>query len=60
MNDNGLKPIDYAQKRYEISKDVLAGFAAKHDGWSFAKRIDEFAYYAVKAADVLLDKLNQE
>lgn len=59
MNDNGLKTRDYEQKRYEIAKDILAGFAAKHDGWSFAKRMDEFAYYAVKAADALLDKLNQ-
>ena len=60
MNDNGLKPRDYEHKRYEIAKEVFAGFAAKHDGWSFAKRIDEFAYYAVKAADALLDKLSQE
>lgn len=57
MNDNGLKPINYAQKRYEIAKDVFAGFAAYLDADHFSNYVSEYADKAVKAADVLLDRL---
>lgn len=57
MNDNGLKPRDYEQKRYEIAKDVFAGFAAYLDADHFSNFVGEYADKAVKAADVLLDRL---
>ena len=60
MNNNGLKPRDYGQKRYEIAKDVFAGFAAYLDADHFSNYVSEYADKAVKAADALLDKLNQE
>lgn len=60
MNDDGLKPRDYEQKRYEIAKDVFAGFAAYLDADHFSNYVSEYADKAVKAADKLLDKLNQE
>lgn len=60
MNDNGLKPRDYEQKRYEIAKDVFAGFAAYLDADHFSNYVSDYADIAVKAADALLDKLNQE
>lgn len=60
MNKDGLKPIDYAQKRYEIAKDIFAGFAANLDADHFSNYVSEYADKAVKAADALLDKLNQE
>lgn len=59
MNDNGLKTRDYEQKRYEIAKDVFAGFAAYLDADHFSHYVSDYADKAVKAADVLLDKLNQ-
>lgn len=60
MNENGLKPRDYEQKRYEIAKDVFAGFAAYLDADHFSNYVSEYADKAVKAADALLDKLNKE
>lgn len=60
MNDNGLKPRDYEQKRYEIAKDVFAGFAIYLDADHFSNYVSDFADKAVKAADALLDKLSQE
>lgn len=60
MNDNGLKPRDYEQKRYEIAKDVFAGFAAYLDADHFINYVNDYADIAVKAADALLDKLNLE
>lgn len=60
MNDNGLRPRDYEQKRYEIAKDVFAGFAAYLDADHFSNYVSDYADKAVKAADALLDKLNQE
>lgn len=57
MNDNGLKPRDYELKRYEIAKDVFAGFAAYLDADHFSNFVGEYADKAVKAADVLLDRL---
>lgn len=59
MNDNGLKPRDYDQKRYEIAKGVFAGFAAYLDADHFSNYVSDYADKAVKAADALLDKLNQ-
>ena len=59
MNDNGLKPRDYDQKRYEIAKGVFAGFAACLDADHFSNYVSDYADMAVKAADALLDKLNQ-
>ena len=59
MNENGLKPRDYDQKRYEIAKDVFAGFAAYLDADHFSHYVSDYADKAVKAADALLDKLNQ-
>lgn len=59
MNGDGLKPIDYAQKRYEIAKDIFAGFAAYLDADHFSNYVSDYADKAVKAADALLDKLNQ-
>lgn len=60
MNENGLKPRDYEQKRYVIAKDVFAGFAAYLDADHFSNYVSEYADKAVKAADALLDKLNKE
>ena len=60
MNDNGLKPRDYEQKRYEIAKDIFAGFVAYLDADHFSNYASEYADKAVNAADALLDKLNQE
>lgn len=57
MNDNRLKPRDYNQKRYEIAKDVFAGFSAYLDADHFSNFVGEYADKAVKAADVLLDRL---
>ena len=57
MNDNGLKPKDYELKRYEIAKDVFSGFAAYLDADHFSNFVCEYADKAVKAADVLLDRL---
>ena len=59
MNDNGLKPRDYDQKRYEIAKDVFTGFAAYLEADHFSSYVSDYADKAVKAADALLDKLNQ-
>ena len=60
MNDNGLKPRDYEQKRYEIAKEVFAGFAAYLDVEHFSNYMSEYADKAVKAADALLRRLNKE
>lgn len=59
MNDNGLKPRDYDQKRYEIAKDVFAGFAAYLDADHFSNYVSDYADKAVKAADALLEKLSE-
>lgn len=59
MNDNGLKPRDYEKKRYEIAKDVFAGFAAYLDADHFSNYVSEYADKAVKAADALLEKLSE-
>lgn len=59
MNDNGLKPRDYEQKRYEIAKDIFAGFAAYLDADHFSNYVSEYADEAVKAADALLEKLSE-
>ena len=59
MNDNGLKPRDYEQKRYEIAKDVFSGFAAYLDADHFSNYVSEYADKAVKAADALLEKLSE-
>ena len=59
MNDNELKPRDCEQKRYEIAKDVFAGFAAYLDADHFSKYVSEYADKAVKAADALLEKLSE-
>ena len=59
MNDNGLKPRNYEQKRYEIAKDILAGFAAYLDADHFSSYVSDYADIAVKAADALLEKLSE-
>ena len=59
MNGNGLKPRDYEQKRYEIAKDVFAGFAAYLDADHFSNYVSDYADKAVKAADALLEKLSE-
>ena len=51
---NHLGKVDWEQRRYEIAKDVLAGYAASHKGLLPAD-----AQSAVRCADALIAELKR-
>lgn len=52
-----IKELDWEQRRYEISKDILAAFMSNSDKGVFAGSEEKQARDAVKYADALIAEL---
>lgn len=57
MQRNGINPIDWEQRRYEIARDTLAALISNpnHCGKSYESE----AKHAVEFADALIDELKK-
>lgn len=66
INDNLLEIIDHTpyidweQRRYEISKNILSAFMSNSNPWVFSDTIEEQTDLAVRYADGLIKRLREK
>lgn len=56
----GEKIIDWEERRYEIAKDILAGYASNSSDRIMSANVLDQIEVSVRVADFLIDKLKKE
>ena len=59
MQRNGLNPIDWEQRRYEIARDMMSAFLSNSTESVYSGTMATHAKLAVEFADALIDELKK-
>lgn len=54
------KKIDWEQRRYELAKEIMGGFAANSNDRMLDARLDLLAEWSVAGADAMIAELKKD